>query len=98
MEPKENMKLIVKQALNERQSDEDNLEDRKTNIIVFNIPESSATTIESRKSDDAVLFNEICNSIWDSNIPSSEIVQVRRLGARRDDQSNRPLLIKVKSE
>ena len=92
------LKNIIKQAIGERKKEEDKLEDRKTNIIVFNLPEPKANTNEGRKADDQSFFINICNTICNSHIPSSEIIQSRRLGREPVDQSIRPLLIKVKSE
>ena len=82
----------------EHQNDEESREDRKNNIIIFNAPESNADSIDQRKSHDKSLFINACNSICESNIPTSEIIQVRRFGKRLEDNSNRPLLVKLKSD
>ena len=79
-----NIKVLVKEALTERERYENNLEERKTNIIVFNAPESTSNTLNERRSHDTSLFLETCNSICDGGIPSSEILQVRRLGSPRE--------------
>ena len=92
-----NIKVLVKEALIERERYENNLEERKTNIIVFNAPESTSNTLNERRSHDTSLFLETCNSICDGGIPSSEILQVRRLGPLREEYT-RPLFVKVKSE
>ena len=95
--PKENLKTVVKQAMTERKNAEEYLEERKANIIVFNMQESKANTAEQRKSDDTALFIETCNTVCDDSITSSEVIQSRRLGPRLEDKP-RPLLIKVKTE
>ena len=46
------LKGMIKDAISERQSDLENLVERKTNIIVFNAPESEASSMEERKLDD----------------------------------------------
>ena len=46
---------MIKDALSERQNDVENLEERKTNIIVFNAPESEASSMEERKLDESIL-------------------------------------------
>ena len=89
---------MVKDAISERLSDIENVEERKTNIIVLNAPESEANSTEERKLDDKAFFVETCNSFCDRNIPSTDILQARRLGKRSEGKVTRPLLIKLKSE
>ena len=92
------MKGMIKDAISECQSDIENLEDRKTNIIVFNAPESKANSIEERKSDDRAFFVETCNTFCDRNISTTDVLQARRLGKQHENKGTRPLLIKMKSE
>ena len=89
------LKGMIKDAISERQSDIENVEERKTNIIVFNAPESEANSTEERKLDDKAFFVETCNSFCDRNIPSTDILQARRLGKRSEGKGTRPLLIKL---
>ena len=74
---------MSKDAISERQSDIENVEEQKTNIIVFNAPESEANSTEERKLDDKAFFVETWNSC-DRNIPSTDILQARRLGKRSE--------------
>ena len=66
--------------------------------IVYNAPESTAGAIEERKSDDKAFILEACNSFCDGSIPPTDILLARRLGKHKEDNTSRPLLIKVKSE
>ena len=91
-----NIKVMVKEAIMEQHNDEESREDRKKNIIIFNAKESKADTLDERKIHDTSLFIDACNSICD-NIPTSEVIQVRRLGKRSEDIC-RPLIVKVKTE
>lgn len=91
------LKIIVKEAITEHQSHENNIEDRKTNIIVFNYPESHKTTLDQRKTEDKAAFIETCDSFCENNIPPSSILQTRRLGKKVEGKL-RPLLVKVNSE
>ena len=52
------LKGMIEDAISELQSDVKNLEERKTNIIVFNAPESEASSMEERKFDDKAFFVE----------------------------------------
>ena len=90
------IKEIIKEAIMEQHNDEESREDRKKNIIIFNAKESKANTLDERKIHDMSLFIDACNSICD-NIPTSEVIQVRRLGKRTEDIC-RPLIVKVKTE
>ena len=92
------LKGMIKDAISERQSDLENLLERKTNIIVFNAPESEASSMEERKLDDKAFFVITCNSFCDRNIPSADVLQARRLGKRLEGKGIRPLLIKFQSE
>ena len=95
-----NIKVLVKEALTKRERYENNLEERKTNIIVFNASESTSNTLNEHRSHDTSLFLEICNSSCDGGIPSSEILQVRRLAPPPPpgEGYTRQLFVKVKSE
>ena len=90
------MKVLVKEAMTERNKDEKDIEDRKKNIILFNVPESREDTAEKRKNEDIFFFTLMHNSICDSNL--TECITARRLGKRNEDNVIRPLLISVGSE
>ena len=79
-------------------SEGQNLENRKTRIIVFNTAELKPETNEERKVEDSTRFINLCNSICEGNIPTSDVFQLRMLAKKPDDKSNRHLLIKLNPE
>ena len=85
----QDMKVILKEAMTERNKDEKEIEDRKKNVILFNVPESQSDTAEKRRSEDISFFTH-------SNL--TECVAAQRLGKCPEDNTNRPLLITIGSE
>ena len=68
--------------------DQQNVEIRKKNIIIFNAPISSHKASKNRKEDDRSLSNNVCN----------EITQAHHLWIRSGSGKIRPLLITLNSE
>ena len=73
------LKGMIKDAISERQSDVENLEERKTNIIVFNAPELEASSMKERKLDDNVFFVET---------PSATEIYHRHMFSKHADWGN----------
>ena len=82
--------------MTEKKKDEKDIEDRKKNIILFNVPESHADTAEKRKHEDISFFTNMHNTICENNLTGNVIAQ--RLGKRPEDDSKRPLLVTVYSK
>ena len=57
-------------------------ENRKTNIVIYNLQESPAEEINTRKEHDNNKVAEILNSIGITDIGSDDIASLRRLGPR----------------
>ena len=92
------IRIAVKEALIEGNKDEMRIDDRKKNIVLFNVAESQSDSPVKRKKGDISFFLRLYNTICDDN--STEIVtDARRLGKpSEDDKKRRPLLITVDSE
>jgi hypothetical protein len=84
--------------LTERKNDENEIDERKKNIVIFNAPESHADTAEKRKIEDISYVTGMYNSICNDNLLSESVSNARRLGKRPDNGSNRPLLITIDCE
>ena len=89
-------KVILKEAMIERNKDEIEIEDRKKNVILFNVPESQSDTAEKLRMKTFPFLTLMHNTICDSNL--TECVTARRLRKRPEDNPNRQLLITVGSE
>ena len=91
-------KNIVKEALSENNKEQKKLEERKTNIIIVNVPEPSTVTHEKMKILDQNLIKELCNYVDESILEDeNKITKIQRLG-RKKENVNRPIRISVNTE
>ena len=105
VESDETQKLQIKNTVleaisehHEKQSRQDNkADDRKKNIIVFNVPESKESDGNKRKEHDAAILINVYENVCGEDLPRENLAQVRRLGAIAD-KKNRPLLVTVCTE
>lgn len=65
-------------------------EEKKANVIIFNIPESAATNAADRKAADITTYTDICKAI---DVEQHPIVNIYRIGIKKDGMS-RPLVVK----
>ncbi len=72
-------------------------EDRKRNIIFFNIPESKSKDMNERVKHDKEEAKEI-TKICSATIKKDDMLKAKRLGKIPDDDKPRPLLIEVSSD
>ena len=91
-------KGIIKEAINEEKKEFDNFNERKKRLIIFDAKEPVSTDSTTAKNEDYTLFKNVCNSI-DNEIleDDSEIVNIRRIGRRKDDKK-RPMIVQLKTE
>ena len=92
------IKSILKQAMEEKNSEDKHEEERKRNIVVFNLQECPSNDLEERKAADITLFTNICSSVSEVILQKGDTIQAKRLGKRGDNETPRPFLISVKSE
>ena len=76
--------------------DERDREQRRRNIIVYRVPESTATTADNRKQEDFTLAMKLMEFIIAEDFEQQEITKVIRLG-RKQEGHNRPLMIQLHS-
>ena len=91
-------KNIIKEAIHEGNKEFDNFSERKKRLIIFDADEPVSTDGNTAKSEDYVLFQNVCNVI-DPEIleDDGEIVNIRRMGRRKDD-IKRPMIVQLKTE
>ena len=65
-------KNMIKEALTEGKREQQKVDERKKNIMVFNAPESAADNDDQCHKEDIELFYDICNEIDDSILINSE--------------------------
>ena len=88
---------VIAKSLKERDNEEKKRQNRRRNIIVFELPESKKSEPEDRKEEDIKKFVGFCKGIIEINFDCSMIECIIRLGAAIDDK-HRPLLISLKEE
>ena len=89
-------KNIIKEALTEEKREQQKLDERKKNIMIFDAPEADDTD-DANKSD-LNLFVNMCNYIDETILQTeNDVVSVRRLGKKATDKK-RPLMVNVQNE
>ena len=91
-------KTIIKQAINEDKKEQENINNRKKNIMVFNAKESLSDDKEQSKKDDLALLKKAFNAADERILEyDDEIVSFRRFGKKSSDKI-RPILVTIKTE
>ena len=69
-------------------------EERKANLLLFNAPEPDTSRRDEREKQDSSTFIEVAKAVG-VTINVKDVKAATRLGKKREDQSARPLLIKL---
>ena len=86
----------VEAHLGQALQDEREKEEKKNNIMLFNVPESEKPEALDAAQDDVTLVREILTHVRpDINFGIIEAAQVSRLGFKKDDNKARPIKIKL---
>ena len=93
---KRTVEEVIAKSLKERDNQEKERQNRRRNIIVFELPESKKSEPEDRK-EDIKKFVGFCKGIIKINFDHSMIEHIIRLGKAMDDK-HRLLLISLKGE
>ena len=91
-------KDLIKEALTEEKIEQQKLDQRKKNIMIFDAPEAEVENTDEANQADKELFVDICNYA-DSTIlqTNDDIVSIRRLG-KKESTKTRPLMVSVQNE
>ena len=93
---KRTVEEVIAKSLKERDNEKER-QNRRRNIIVFELPESKKSEPEDRKEEDMKKFVGFCKGIININFDQSMIERIIRLGKAMDDK-HQPLLISLKEE
>ena len=88
---------VVEKSLKDRDSEEKERQNRRRNIIIFELPESKKSEPEDRKEEDIQKFVGLCKNKCNINMTNDHIERAIRLGKITEDK-DRPLLITLKEE
>ena len=87
----------VNNTTSEDQAEIDDINKRKTNVIVHGLSESTAETVEEKRSDDNVLVENLLHEL---HLDTASVSKAIRLGKRPDtaDAKPRPIKLELASE
>ena len=91
------VKEIIKEAVNQQQEEEKEVEARRNNLVLYNIPENQSERHEDRLKADRDFIATMCDDVAGFEIKDADIVKCIRLGAFSVDKT-RPLLITLSSK
>ena len=94
---KRTVEEVVKKSLKDRDNEEKEWQNRRKNIIIFELPESKKSEPDDRKEEDVKKFVRLCKNICKINMTNDHIKRAIRLGKVTEDKE-RPLLIMPKDE
>ena len=90
-------KDIIKEAINEDKMEQRKIEERKRNIMIFNVPEPETGNTEKDAAADYDLFKKAYHFIDKTILENeNEVIQIKRLGQKQ--QKVRPIMVTVQSE
>ena len=92
---KRTVEEVVEKSLKDRDSEEKKWQNRRKNIIIFELPESKKSEPDDRKEEDVKTFVGLCKNICKINMSNDNIERAIRLGKVTEDKE-RPLLITLK--
>ena len=93
----ENIIQIVEKAVNKQQVEDKEIEARKNNLVLYNIPENQSERYETRVQADKDFIVKMCDDVAGVQITDSDVLKSVRLGAIVADKI-RPLLVTLSSE
>ena len=76
---KRTIEEVIKKSLKNRESEEKNRQNRRKNIIIFGLPESTMTASEDGKEEDTRKFTGVCKNILKVNI-TEESLKKKKIG------------------
>lgn len=92
----EMIKSAVQEEINRKTSEEQDLENRKQNIIIYRVPEKKTDNVSDRKLSDTVFVKDLLDGVFNTKLEDQDIEKIYRLGHWTEDKT-RPLLVKFKN-
>ena len=80
------IKCVVKEELSRKTEEEQNIENRKRNIIIYRVPEKKTSDIVERKTSDAVFVRDLLDAVFDMKLDEQDIEKMYRLGRWSEDK------------
>lgn len=88
----------ISEAVNSQMAEEKDIAQRKSNLIIYRVPESDDSDNSKRIDHDKKFFLSLVNEALDLDINDSDIDKLYRLGSAAKRDLPRPLLVKLREE
>ena len=88
---------IIQEAVNQQQEEDKEVESRRNNLVLYNIPENQSEKRDERLKADKDFIVTMCDDVAGIRITDLDILKCIHLGAYSDDKV-RPLLITMSGE
>ena len=86
------IKFVVQEKLSKKTAEEQDLENRKRNIIIYRVLEKKTENASERKTNDTVFVSDLLDGVFNMKVDGNDIEKMYRLGRWSEDKS-RPLLV-----
>jgi len=96
-EDRKHVKEIIKEAVNQQQMEDKEIDSRKNNVILYNIPENREERYDARLATDKNFIVTMCDDVAGVQLTDQSISKCIRLGASEEGKM-RPILLSVTSE
>lgn len=91
----EKIKVVVQEEMDKISGNQKDLENRKSNIIIFRVPEKKTERVAERSANDTVYVKDLLDCVFNMKVQEGDIAKMYRLG-RWSEGINRPLLVAFK--
>jgi len=89
------IKLVVQDELNKKTEEEQDMEKRKRNIIIYRVPEKKCDNVKDRREVDVTFVKDLLDGVFNTELHDGDIEKIYRLGHWTEDKA-RPLLVGFK--
>ena len=90
------IKFVVQEEINRKSVEEQDTERRKSNIIIYRVPENKTDNVTERKLSDTVYVKDLLDCVFNMKVEDQDLEKMHRLGCWSDDKA-RPLLVVFKA-
>jgi len=90
------IKSVVQEEINRNTEEQQDMEKRKRNIILYRVPEKRTDNVTERKTTDFVFVKDLLDCVINLQVNEQDIEKMYRLGRWSEDRT-RPLLVSFKN-
>jgi hypothetical protein len=94
---RKSLNQMVKEAVGKHKVEEEGIEERKNNIIIYRALESTSEDVDQRKASDLEFVMTLCTDVLETGLTDKDVTKLFRLGKQKEGVT-RPLLIGFQSD